>query len=230
MHGRGTRPADHPSAGRVVEVGTAGRGAGGGHRAAGQRDDLGGAGQVGGVLDADPPGDRVRPLVGEVLVGDDGEVAGAVHARGDAGQVGEQGGRALDRPALDQAGGVEDEVARVAGQQHRERAAGDPGGLAADLERLGDQRVALLDGQLPAAQPHDLGVVAPGGEDPVHLAQGREGRGHRVGGLRRVHAGATQVDAHRDPHDLLDPGPAGEGRHRGAHRFAWSMADCSEVM
>ena len=66
-----TRPADQLTGRRVVEVGAAGSGAGGRHRAARQRHGARDPLPVERVLDADPPGDRVRPLVGEVLVGAD---------------------------------------------------------------------------------------------------------------------------------------------------------------
>ena len=130
-------------------------------------------------------------------------------------------GRPVDRPAFDQPSGVKTRYAGLVRKAGRERPAGARAGQLTEPGRLDDQRVALGKDQLSAAQPADLRVRLPGREQLVHAVQLGEGGGHRALHLRAGEVRAAQVDADRQPHDLLDPGAP-------THRLAWSIADWSD--
>jgi hypothetical protein len=129
----------------------------------------------------------------------------------------------VDRPPLDEPGRVEARHTVRVRQQRREGAARELLRLTTDAGRLVDERVAIAQRQFAAPQPAHLGVRRPRGEDLVH--PGKEGvcRRHGLLDLRPGQVVTAQVDAHRHPHVVLDPGPAG-------HKLALSIADCSDWM
>ena len=145
-------------------------------------------------------------------------------------------GGALHRPALDQPGRVEAAPpgCRVAGQVD---ASNDAAGQRRRPSRTGrpprpTSGCASSTAQLAAVDPADLAVRAVGREqhvDGTQLVVRRLDPRLRLG---RPRSRAAQVDADRHPHHLLDPGAAGgrcgAGGAGGGHRFAWSIADCSD--
>ena len=115
---------------------------------------------------------------------------------------GQDRGRALDRPALDVAGRVED-AARRGG----EVAAGAEPDRRARADDLGDLGRAAVDGDLGRGQQRHVAVGSVGREDPVHPVQ----PAHR--GLKRSadDGGGRHVERDHGPHHRLGvPDPSGD--------------------
>ena len=170
--------------------------------------------------------------------GSDDDVATRADAVRDLGHDVEVGGRTGDGPALDQPGRVEGEATPVAAAPGAEQPVGALLGRQAQLGDVGHPRVRL--GALAVLQAQQVAVGTPGAEHGVDLAQVGEGAGDPGLEVGAGRLDGAHVDADRHPHDLLDPRAAGQpgrrGRRRrdrdlgGDHRFAWSIADCSEPM
>jgi len=100
------------------------------------------------------------------------------------------------------------------------------------FEDFGDLRRALIEGELAATEAADSRVCPVRAEDPIGVPQllSDGSPGMPAGGA--VGVPAAQGDAHRHPHQVLDPANdavVGLGtRHRAAHRPAWSRAACSD--
>src|SRR3954467_6852572 len=159
--------------------------AGGGDGQVLDRDDRGKALERLGVPDADPP-----PAIGAGAAAGDDVTAGV-----DAEALGTRGGeplrRARDRPALDEARGVE-----ATGRADGEGAARRTVQAHAPRQHLVHLRPAVGQGQLAAVEAADLAVLAVGAEGRVGLAEPVE---------RHLDVDVVpDVDPDRDAHDVAD--------------------------
>lgn len=247
-HGRREQPRGRDAGGRVGDVVAAGRRPRGGDGAGPQRRRAEQAAAVTGVLDGDPPGGRVRPgaVDGDVAAGVDQGVVGA-----EVVQASDQTGECLlDRPALDQSGRVEPDRALAVREPGGEGAAGALAGELAQRGDMADPRMRVAQRVASVPDPADRTVRPPDAEHRLVRPQLRVRLLDRLGDGFSAGVRATDVDAHRQPHDLGDEGAAREsggggpvgaplpllGRlprerervHGAGHRCALSMADCKD--
>ncbi len=201
----------------VVEVGAAGGRARRRDGSSGQRHDGSDLLPVDGALDADPPRRGVLARRRGVSVAAHEDVTTGVETPRRTGQGREGLGRAVDRPALDEAGWVEASGAVLVWQVGREGPSRDLLCLPAEADVLREQGVCAIQGQLAAVVAGELGVRAVGGEQAVYVGELGERRGDGPCSVVVVHLVASHVYTHRHSHDLLDPG--------APHRWALSMAD-----
>src|SRR5512133_126378 len=150
------------------------------------------------VFDADPP----CRAVGQCCIAED--VATCRQAEVGLIQRGQELRGSLRRPSLHDAAGIDSAAAIGCRKIDRERTFGDLLGLASQLEHLGQLGRTLFDHELASVETADDRIVTVGAEDQVDFAQLVD---HRLPGLLPGGAGsmaATQGEADRHAHYVLD--------------------------
>src|SRR5664280_1277693 len=203
-HGDRTSALNKGAGHRIVEVGAAGSGAGGGNCAVLELHHLSDARAIAWVLDPDPP-QCSRPITCLTGRGANDDVTSCIEAVAGSRKVGQLDRGTVRRPSLDQASRIEAQHTVIARQLVGEGTPGQLTRLVAHRDDLGDQRVGLAGVELPPADPADLAVLLVGAEQPIRVDHDVKGRLNATGNDRRVDIPSPDVDADRHPHDLPDP-------------------------